>query len=104
MSRWNYFLHLTLWILPLIAGQWVIGWRVFRRNLRAILVPAVAGGVFFSVCDAVAIHAGIWIFDPRQNLGVFFGPLPLEEALFFLLTSWLVAQSLVLLLPAGDRH
>lgn len=96
---WHYFLHLTLWAVPLIAGQWFFGARRFRRNLRAIVLPAVAGAVFFSVCDSVAVRAGIWFFDPKQNLGIFLGPLPLEEVLFFFLTSWLVAQSLILLLP-----
>ena len=104
MGRWHYFLHLTLWALPLIAGQWFVGARVFRRNLRAIVLPALAGMVFFSACDAVAVRAGIWFFDPAQCLGWHVGPLPVEEVLFFLLTSWLVAQSLLLLLPEENRR
>ena len=36
--RWHYFVHLVVWAGPLILLQWVIGWRVFRRNLRAVFV------------------------------------------------------------------
>ena len=101
--RWHYFVHLVGWTGPLIVLQWVIGWRVFRRNLRAVFVPAVAAMGFFSACDSVAIRAGVWFFDSRQILGVWIGDLPLEEVLFFLLTSLLVTQSLLLLLPARYR-
>ncbi len=104
MGHWHYFLHLTLWAVPIIAGQWFFGARVFRRNLRAIVLPAVVGTVFFSACDSVAVRSGIWRFDPAQCLGLHVGPLPVEEVLFFFLTSWLVAQSLLLLLPVGNRR
>ena len=104
MGHWHYFLHLALWAVPIIGGQWFVGTRVFRRNLRAIVLPAVVGMIFFSACDSVAVRSGIWVFDPAQCLGVNVGPLPFEEVLFFFLTSWLVAQSLLLLLPVGNRR
>jgi lycopene cyclase domain-containing protein len=72
--------------------------------LRAIVLPALGGTIFFSAVDAFAIRAGIWFFDPAQILGLHVGPLPLEEVLFFFLTSWLVAQSLVLMLPPSLRR
>ncbi|MBV9127008.1 MAG: lycopene cyclase domain-containing protein [Verrucomicrobia bacterium] len=103
MSRWHYFLHLVLWAVPLIVLQWIPGWRVLRRHWRAVVVPALGGVFFFSCCDAFAVRAGLWFFDPKQILGWHLGPLPVEEVLFFFLTSWLVAQSLVLMLPARLR-
>ena len=102
--KWHYLVHLTAWTLPLIALQWTIGWKIFRRNLRALFVPAVIGATFFSLIDQVAVRGGIWFFDPKQILGLYIGLLPVEEVLFFLLTSLLVTQSLVLLLPRGYRH
>ena len=101
--RWHYFNHLVIWSAPLILLQWVIGWRVFCRNLRALLVPPVVATAFFGSCDSVAIKAGVWWFDPHQILGWWVGGIPLEEVLFFLLTSLLVTQSLILLLPARYR-
>ena len=47
--KWHYFVHLVGWAGPLLALQWVIGWRVFRRNLRAVFVPAVAMAIFLGV-------------------------------------------------------
>ena len=102
--RWHYFVHLVGWAGPLIALQWLIGWRIFRRNLRAVFMPATVATVFLGCADSVAIHSGIWSFDPRQILGWWIGGLPLEEGLFFLLTSLLVTQSLLLLLPRRFRR
>jgi lycopene cyclase domain-containing protein len=102
--KWNYFLHLTLWFGPVILGQWAIGRRVFRRNLAAVFGPALIGGTFFAIIDAVAVRRGIWFFDEKQILNLFIGPLPVEEVLFFYMTSLLVSQSFVLLLPADCRR
>jgi lycopene cyclase domain-containing protein len=102
--KWNYFLHLMLWATPCLALQWVFGWRIFRANLRAVFAPAMIGGTFFSVCDSFAVRSGIWIFDANQILGVHIGPLPIEEVLFFYITSLLVSQSLVLFLPESLRR
>ena len=96
--KWHYFLHLTGWTLPILALQWAVGWKSLRRNLRAVFVPAVVGGVFFSAIDQVAVRSGLWFFDGQQILGLYVGLLPVEEVLFFLLTSLLVTQTLVLLL------
>ena len=88
----------------MIAGQWAIGWRVFSRNLRAVLLPALIGTVFFAATDTLAVHDRLWFFDERQILGWRIGVLPVEEVLFFLLTSLLVTQSFVLLLPKAYRR
>ena len=102
--RWHYFLHLVGWTAPILLAQWAIGWRIFRRNLSAVFAPAAIGMTFFALVDSVAVRAGIWFFDPRQILGRHIGPLPVEEVLFFFLTSLLVSQSLVLFLPATHRR
>jgi lycopene cyclase domain-containing protein len=102
--KWHYFQHLVIWTVPVLAGQWAIGWRIFGRNLAGVVVPPIIATLFFGVCDSVAVRQGIWFFDSNQILGWHIGPLPVEEVLFFLLTSLLVTQSLILLLPARCRR
>ena len=99
-----YLSHLLVWFLPVIALQWAIGWRIFLANLRAILLPTLIAGTYYSLSDVVAIREGIWFFGENQILGIHVGPVPIEEILFFFLTALLVAQSFVLFLPAGLRH
>ena len=102
--KWHYFLHLVCWAGPILLLQWAVGWRVFRRNLRAVVLPPLLATVFFTVTDSLAVRSGIWFFDEKQILGWRVGGLPFEEVLFFLLTSMLVTQSLLLLLPDKYRR
>lgn len=95
-----------VWALPPLILQLSLGgdilWR-YRRLLLAVLIPAV---LYLSAIDALAIHEGIWTISPHQSLGLLLGgQLPLEEAIFFSLTSLLVAFGLVLgVAPESSRR
>lgn len=79
-------------ILLLAAGADVV-WRA-HRLLVAVIVPAL---LYLSTADAVAIHVGIWAIDPHHSTGLLIGgTLPLEELVFFLLTTTLIALGLAL--------
>ena len=104
-GRWAYLVHLLAWTLPVLLGQLaVLRWRYgveSPRVLRAILPPALAVTAWLVVADHLAIAAGIWRFGPGLHLGLQLGAVPVEEALFFLVTNLLVAFGLALLAP-GD--
>lgn len=96
----TYLQHELIWMLPILIGQWLIASKILRKNIKAIVIPALFLGTYLSAADSYAISSGIWFFDPNQNLGcLLFGILPVEETLFFFLISLLVAQSLVMFLP-----
>lgn len=99
-----YLAHLLGWFLPVIAVQWIIGWRILSANLGAITAAAGIASVYYSLTDVVAIHQGIWFFGEGQISGVHIGNVPVEEVVFFFLTAWLVAQSFVLFLPTRFRR
>lgn len=100
----NYLFHLLVWMLPVIALQWGIAWRVFLQNKKAVFLPPVIIGTYYALADSVAVNAGVWHFDPEQILGIFVGPLPIEEILFFYITALLVSQSFIMLLPKKLRR
>jgi hypothetical protein len=53
--------------------------------------------LYLSAVDTLAIGAGTWTIDPAQSLGILLGGrLPLEEFIFFLLTTILVTFGLLL--------
>lgn len=59
-----------------------VGVYAQRSRLLRTLLPVV---VVFVAWDVVAIHRGMWSYDPRYVVGVTLpGRLPLEELLFFL--------------------
>jgi lycopene cyclase domain-containing protein len=99
-SRWAYLIYLVAWALPLILLQLVALARHYKQRtgvvLRAVLPPAVIVGTYLSLADHLAISVGIWNFGEGKHLGVYLGAVPLEEVLFFVLTSILVSLGLAL--------
>ena len=65
-----------------------------RLRDRAVLALPVA--LWLCVADRLALADGIWVIAPESSTGVLLLGLPLEEALFFLLTCLLVTDGLVL--------
>ena len=97
MTSWTYLPFLLVWALPVVAVQWIFGGRYLWRERR--VWPWVALGLcaWFTLADAIAINAGIWSFDRATLVGLYLGPVPLEEALFYLLTALMVTQGFVTL-------
>lgn len=68
----------------------------YRAHIFTTLIPAVA---YFSIADAIAIRAGTWTISPLQSSGILVGGvLPVEEMLFFLLTTAMVISGVTLML------
>ena len=101
--RVNYANHLA-WFLPVIYVQWVIAPPLFLGHAGLLALVTVAFGIYYTLADLVAVRAGTWFFDEKQITGVKLGGvLPWEEIAFFFLTSLLVAQSYLLLVPSECR-
>ncbi len=101
--RLNYVLHLA-WFLPVVYVQWLLAPELFARHLGLLALVTLAFGIYYTIADYLAVLAGLWFFDEKQITGVKIGGrLPWEEAAFFFLTSLLVAQSYLLLLPYFER-
>ncbi|MBZ4415457.1 lycopene cyclase domain-containing protein [Myxococcus sp. RHSTA-1-4] len=106
-TKWAYLIHLLGWALPLIVFQLVVLARHYKQRtgavLKAVLPPAFIMGIYLSVADHLAISTGIWNFGEGKHLGVYLGLVPLEEVLFFLLTSVLVSLGLALFTALVER-
>ena len=99
----NYAIHLA-WFLPVIYVQWVIAPWMFWDHAGLLALVTGAFGVYYTLADLAAVRAGTWFFDEKQITGVKLARvLPWEEIAFFFLTSLLVAQSYLLLLPSDLR-
>jgi lycopene cyclase domain-containing protein len=99
VTRANYVALILVWALPPIALQLAFGadilWRYRKLVVTAVLVPTL----YLALADTLAIAEGIWIISPAQTLGVHLpGGLPVEEALFFLVTNTLIGFGMTLAL------
>jgi lycopene cyclase domain-containing protein len=99
----NYAIHLA-WFLPVVYVQWVLAPPLFWGHAGLLALLTAAFGIYYTLADLAAVRAGTWYFDEKQITGVkLAGLLPWEEIAFFFLTSLLVAQSYLLLLPSDLR-
>jgi lycopene cyclase domain-containing protein len=107
-SRWAYLVHLVAWALPVILVQLFALVRHYKERsgavLRAVLPPAFIVGTYLAMMDHLAISSGIWNFGEGKHLGVYVGAVPLEEVLFFLMTSLLVSLGVALFTAVLERR
>jgi lycopene beta-cyclase len=94
-----------VWALPPLILQLGVGADILwaqRTLICATLLPIL---LYLCAVDTLAIHERIWTIDPRQSLDILIGgKLPLEELLFFSLTSALVVFGLVLGVVDDSRN
>ncbi|UYG15823.1 lycopene cyclase domain-containing protein [Brachybacterium huguangmaarense] len=79
----EYLLLLGACVLITLPLEFVLGARVYRRPLAALLAigPVV---LVFGAWDLLGIHRGHWWYEPARISGIELpGSLPLEELAFF---------------------
>lgn len=95
----TYLVWLLGWSLPVLLGQWLAFPGFLARSARRWLPTALALAAYFATADAIGIASGVWEIGGETTLGLrIAGVLPLEEALFFFLTTLMVAQTNALFL------
>jgi len=108
LSGWQpgTYLALTLvWALPAFLIQFAFGADILWHYRRLALWTIVPMTLYLSLADALAIDSGIWTINPAQSLNYFIGGvLPVEEALFFLITVSLVFCGVLLLWSVASRE
>lgn len=100
-ERHTYFALLLVWALPPIFWQWLAGWKWLNLHRRAWLFGILIPTVWLTLADATALNV-VWTIAPHKSTGIFIRNIPIEEAIFFLLTNMLVAQSFILIYHARE--
>lgn len=109
----TYLALILVWALPPLALQLAFGADILWRYRSLVLGGLLPPSLYLGLADALAIQAGTWTINPAHSLNwLLGGVLPVEEALFFLLTNTLLVFGMVLALareslarmPAGLKH
>ena len=93
-----YFGMIAAWAAPILALQWGFGGDLLLRRPRVLVAGFLLPTLYLWLADRLALGLGIWWISPdlSSNLALF--GLPVEEALFFLLTNLLVVFGMTLAL------
>jgi lycopene cyclase domain-containing protein len=111
-SGWERGLYLGLilaWAGPVLLGMWVYAAGVYLRVRIPFVLASTIPTLYLWVTDRFAIANGAWEISDRYTVGLSPLGLPVEEAIFFLLTNLLVVQGVLLFMngpverPAGVR-
>ena len=94
---------ILVWAAPVFLLQWVVGAPQLLVARRTLMVGTLVPTVYLWVADWIAIDQGIWVFSGALTTGVSILGLPVEEAVFFLVTNLFVVQGLVLYRWVLDR-
>jgi lycopene beta-cyclase len=100
-TRGVYLGLILVWAAPVLAAQWAFVARAVLRAPRAFVTAVAVPTLYLWFADRIAIGAGIWSISPEYTTGLHLLGLPVEEALFFLVTNLLVVQGVLLFL---DPH
>ena len=84
------------WATPVLLLQWIIGGQYLIQNLKLFLLTFIPPTLYLWLADAYAIHDQIWSISEIFTTGIKIVNLPIEEAIFFLVTNLMVAQGLIL--------
>lgn len=88
------------WALPVIFLQVWLGRKILLKNKSLLAATVLPPTIYLWFADAFAISQGIWSISPRYTLGIEVWGLPIEEALFFLVTNLMVGQGALLFVGA----
>lgn len=97
MRHGTYLAYELAWALPVVLVQWAVAGRELWRWRRLLAAAVLVSTLYLGACDAFALGHGIWRVDPARVVGVYIGPLPLEEFVFYLVTNVMAAQGFVLI-------
>jgi lycopene beta-cyclase len=100
-DRGFYLTAIVGWFAPLLAVQAAAGADrlAARRRVRRIAVAVPV--LYLWIADCVAIRSGTWWINPARTTGWRPFGLPVEEAAFFLVTTMLLVNGMVLALDAA---
>ena len=106
-GTWRYDTYLGLiliWALLPIGFQLGFGAHILWKHRRVVLTAIATATGWLAFADSLAIQSGTWTIDPQQSLPLLLGGvLPIEEFLFFLITTILIVMGVTLMM-ARESH
>ena len=92
----SYLALILVWACPILAIQWTYGGDYLWSNKRVLVIAGGLPTLYLWIADRIAIGLEIWYISERFTTGLHLAGLPIEEAVFFLVTNLLVVQGLML--------
>lgn len=99
----RYLSLILAWALPPIVLQFAFGFDILLQRWQSVGAAIALPTLYLSLADRLAIQDGIWTISLRYSTGLGIGGLPVEEALFFLMTNCLVVFGMTFIMESSAR-
>jgi len=87
---------ILVWAVPILTGMWLYRGAMIWTMRAPALVSITVSTLYLCIADRWAIAQGIWWISEQHSTGALVWGLPIEEALFFLVTNVLVVFAVIL--------
>lgn len=84
------------WAAPVLALQWAYAGARFWQLRLPLLLGVAVPTVYLWLADRIAIGLGVWTISDTYTTGLHILGLPIEEAVFFLVTNLLVVLGITM--------
>ena len=79
---------ILVWAMPVCLLQWFVGQSYLVANKKVLVKACLMSTFYLWLVDGYAIYKGVWTITDETIIGwALFDILPLEEAVFFLVTN-----------------
>jgi lycopene cyclase domain-containing protein len=92
---YSYILWLTFFVLAPLCVLWVIYFRTLSKYWDAVLFAVIGALIFSFPWDYISIKEHIWYCKLPYIVGLWVFGLPIEEYLFIILVTLLLASILI---------
>nr|KAJ3419039.1 hypothetical protein HK105_007475 [Polyrhizophydium stewartii] len=95
-TRTFYLASIIVWAMPVLALQLAVAAPFIARRWQPTLASIALPTLFLWCVDHIAIRDGVWSIHPSPTTGIMVTPfLPLEEAVFFVVTNAMIVCGLM---------
>lgn len=91
------------WSLPIIFLQLWFGLEILKKNIKLFMITLLPPTIYLWAADTFAIGEGIWAISKNYTVGIEPFGLPIEEAIFFLVTNIMVSQGMILFVGGREE-
>jgi lycopene cyclase domain-containing protein len=94
----TYLVLILVWAMPIIVIQWLLGTDLLVRRWKVLIPGILLPTLYLTFVDSFALRSGTWTISSLQSLDIFLPVIgvPIEEAIFFLVTNTLIVQGMIL--------
>jgi len=102
-GHFSYLVYMLIFTLTPTAILWSINYKFLKKNLKVILLTVLLAVVYQIIVDPIAESWKAWFFSPDLILGIWIINFPIENTIFFALTSLATSSAVLTFLHFQGR-